>query len=153
MVKSAAKTVDDYLAELPEDRRAEVERVRNVVLDHLPDGYQELMQYGMIGYAVPLDRLPNTYNGEPLAYAALAAQKRYISLYLNNVYGDRDTETWFTERFRASGKKLDMGKSCVHFKRADDLPLDLIAETIARTPAEEFIAVYETSRAGRAKKR
>ena len=153
MVKSAAKTVDDYLAELPEDRRAEVERVRNVVLEHLPDGYQELMQYGMIGYAVPLDRLPNTYNGEPLAYAALAAQKRYISLYLNNVYGDRDTETWFTERFRASGKKLDMGKSCVHFKRADDLPLDLIAETIARTPAEEFIAVYETSRAGRGKKR
>ena len=149
MVKSAAETVEQYLAELPEDRRAEVGRVREVVLRNLPDGYEEVMQYGMIGYAVPLERYPNTYNGEALGYAALAAQKRYISLYLNNVYGDAETEAWFTERFRASGKKLDMGKSCVHFRRAEDLPLDLIGETIARTPAEEFIAVYEASRAGR----
>ncbi len=146
-MRSSATTVTQYLAELPEDRRAEIQRVRDVILKNLPDDYHELMQYGMIGYAVPLERFPVTYNGEPLGYVALAAQKRYCSLYLNNVYGDPETETWFAERFRASGKKLDMGKSCVHFKRADDLPLDLIAETIARTPAEDFIALYEAARA------
>ena len=78
MVKSAATTVEQYLAELPADRRQEVVRIRQVVLDNLPSGYEEIMPYGMIGYAVPLERCPDTYNGQPLGYAALAAQKRYI---------------------------------------------------------------------------
>ena len=107
------------------------------------------MQYGMIGYAVPRERYPDTYNGQLLGYAALAAQRCYKSRYLMNVYGAPDSEEWFTKRYLASGKKLDMGKSCVHFKRADDLPQDLIAETIARMPPDEFITTYEASLAAR----
>jgi hypothetical protein len=104
------------------------------------------MNWGMLSYEVPLSRYADTYNGQPLPYAALASQKRYMSLYLNSVYGDPATERWFTDRYEASGKRLDMGKSCVRFKHLDDLPLDLIAETIARTPVDDFIRRYETSR-------
>ena len=147
MVKSDAGTVQDYLDELPEDRRESMQAVRRVVLDNLPDGYEEMMLYGMIGWAIPLEVYPETYNGHPLAYASLGNQKNYMSLYLMNVYGDEVTEEWFKERYAASGKKLNMGKSCVRFKRADDLPLDLIGEVISRTPAEDYIRYYEQSRA------
>jgi hypothetical protein len=109
--------VDDHLAELTPARREAVEAVRRVVLDHLPDGYVETVQHGMISYIIPLQTLPETYNGQPLLYAALASQKNHMSLYLMNVYGDRETERWFTERHRTNGKKLDMGKSCVRFSR------------------------------------
>ncbi len=146
MVSSQAKTPDEYIAELPPDRREAINRVRDVVRQHLPEGYEEGMQYGMIGWYVPFSRLPKTYNGQPLGYAALANQKRYMSLYLNNVYGDPATEAWFRERFAASGHRLDMGKSCVHFRSADDLPLDLIGETIARTPVDRFVARYHAAR-------
>ena len=147
MVKSDAGTVQDYLDELPDDRRESMQAVRQVVLDNLPDGYEEMMLYGMIGWAIPLEVYPETYNGHPLAYASLGNQKNYMSLYLMNVYGDEVTEEWFKERYAASGKKLNMGKSCVRFKRADDLPLDLIGEVISRTPAEDYIRYYEQSRA------
>ena len=147
MVKSDAQSVEDYLDELPDDRRESMMAVRQVVLDNLPDGYEEMMLYGMIGWAIPLEVYPETYNGHPLAYASLGNQKNYMSLYLMNVYGDEVTEEWFKERFAASGKKLNMGKSCVRFKRADDLPLDLIGEVISRTPADDYIRYYERSRA------
>ena len=149
MVASHAGTVREYLAALPPDRRATVAAVRKVILEHLPRGFEEAMQYGMIGYRVPLARYPATYNGQPLAVAALAAQKGYTSLYLMNVYGDRATERWFADAFRKAGKKLDMGKSCVRFKSVDDLPLDVIGQAIARTSVEDFIASYEASRRGR----
>ena len=145
MVKSNAKTVEAYLEELAPERREVVSGVRRVVLDSLPDGYEETMQFGMISYVVPLERYRKTYNKLPLQYAALASQKNYLSLYLNNVYGDRETERWFVQEFEASGKKLDMGKSCVHFKRVDDLPMELIGQTIARTPVDDFIAGYEVA--------
>ena len=112
MVKSDAATVEDYLAGLPEERREAIEAVRRVVLEHLPDGYEECMQFGMIGYVVPLSRYPVTYNKQALQLAALASQKRYMALYLNNVYGDPETLEWFTSAYAASGKRLDMGKSC-----------------------------------------
>ena len=147
MVKSEAQTVQDYLAELPDDRRESMQAVRQVVLDNLPDGYREMMLYGMIGWAIPLEVYPETYNGHPLAYASLGNQKNYMSLYLMNVYGDQVTEEWLKEQFAARGKKLNMGKSCVRFKRVDDLPLDLIGEVISRTPAQEYIRYYEQSRA------
>ena len=146
MTQSKAQTVDEYISELTPDRRDAIGEVRKVVLDHLPDGYLETMQYGMIGYVVPLDKYPVTYNKRPLAYAALASQKNYMSLYLMNVYGDAETERWFTEQYKASGKKLDMGKSCVRFKKLEDLPTDLIGEVIARTSVAEFIRWYEDSR-------
>ena len=146
MARSKATTVEEYLDGLPDDRRETVETVRSVVRDNLPDGYKETMQFGMIAYVVPLERYPKTYNRQALQYAALAAQKNYVSLYLMNVYGDEETERWFLDSYRASGKRLDMGKSCVRFKSLDDLPLDLVGEAIARTPVDDYIALYETAR-------
>ena len=104
------------------------------------------MGWGMISYEIPLERYPKTYNGKPLSYAALASQKNYCVIYLMGVYGDGEQARWFREEFRKAGKKLDMGKSCVHFRTADDLPLDVIGQVIARTPPDRYIAIYEKSR-------
>ena len=146
MVRSAAATVEEYLQELVPDRREEIQAVRELVLDNLPPGYVETMNWGMITYEIPLERYPETYNKQPLMYAALASQKRYMSLYLMCVYSHRESRIWFEERFKASGKKLNMGKSCVRFRRVEDLPLDLIAETVAGTSVEDYIKFYEASR-------
>lgn len=146
MGKSAAATPDEYLASLPEDRRAALTAVRNVVNRNLPDGYREGIAYGMIGWYVPLERFPNTYNGQPLGLAALANQKQYMSLYLHSVYGDPATEAWFRDRWARSGKRLDMGKSCVRFRRLDDLALDVVGETIARADIATFLARYTAVR-------
>ena len=146
MVSSKATTVEEYLESLPEERRAAVSRVRDVILENLPEGYKEGMQYGMIGYYIPLKDYPETYNDQPLSYAALASQKNYMSLYLTNVYGDPHLEKKFKEAYDASGKKMDMGKSCVRFKKLEDLPLDVVAMAISATPVEQFIGIYEESR-------
>ena len=146
MVTSNAQTVDEYIAALPDDRREAVEAVRKVVRDNLPDGYREGMQFGMIGWYVPLERFPDTYNGQPLGLAGLANQRNYMSLYLNTVYGDPSTERWFRDRYAASGKKLNMGKSCVRFRNLEELPLDVIGETIARADVDRYIAGYEAIR-------
>lgn len=146
MVKSNAQTVDEYLTDLPADRKNAMVAVREVILEQLPEGYEESMQFGMIGYVIPLATYPKTYNGKPLMYAALASQKNYMSLYLMNIYVDQGAERWFTDSYRASGKKLDMGKSCVRFKSLEDLPMELIGKAIAHTLVPEFIAGYEDSR-------
>jgi hypothetical protein len=146
MASSRAATIEEYLEELPQDRREVVSAVRDVVRRNLPGGYRETMNRGMITYEVPLERYPRTYNGQPLAYAALAAQKNYFALYLTGAYQDPDAETWLREEFRKAGKKLDMGKSCVRFRKLDDLPLDVIGRAIASTPLDAFIARYEASR-------
>ena len=145
-MKSGAPTVDAYLAGLPEDRRAAIERVRRVILEHLPDGFEEVMQYGAISYVVPLERYPNTYNGQPLAVASLANQKHYMALYLMGVYGDEGVQRWLRERWEETGKKLDMGKSCLRFRRTDDLALDVLGEAIGRVSVDEFLSAYERSR-------
>ena len=145
MVSSKAETVEDYLAELPDDRRAAIAEVRDVILANLPKGYREVMNWGMIAYEVPLETFANTYNGKPLLYAALASQKNHMAVYLTTVYADEGTEIWFRERYLASGCKLDMGKSCVRFRNLDQLPVDLIGEVIGRTPVEEFIALHHRS--------
>jgi uncharacterized protein YdhG (YjbR/CyaY superfamily) len=144
MVSSDAASVEEYLAELPEDRRQAISRVRAVILANLPEGYEETMQYGMPSYIVPFERYPTTYNGQPLAVASLASQKNYMSLYLMSVYGERDQQ--FREEYERTGKRLDMGKSCVRFRSVDDLPLHLIARTIAATSVDDFIRTYEASR-------
>ncbi|MEX1009224.1 MAG: DUF1801 domain-containing protein [Acidimicrobiia bacterium] len=146
MVQSDATTVEAYLAELPEDRRATIEALRAVILEHLPEGFTEGMQQGMIGYYIPLERYPDTYNGQPLAIAALANQKRFMSLYLMGIYANEDDAWWFRERWTLSGKRLDMGKSCVRFRKLDDVPLDVVGAAIARTSADAFIADYERTR-------
>ena len=146
MVYSKAETVEEYLAEQTPDRREAMEMMRELILANLPPGYEETIQFGMIGYVVPLERYPVTYNKQALGVLALASQKNYMSIYLMSVYGDEETAKWFEEEFRASGKKLNMGKSCVRFKRPDDLPLDLIGKVVARTSVEEFIDLYERAR-------
>src|SRR5437867_9584228 len=123
---STAKTVADYLAELPPDRREAISAVRKVILKNLPKGFEEIMQYGMIGYVVPFKLFPAGYHcdpTQPLCYAGLASQKNHMAIYLMTVYGHKETEEWFVRAYKASGKKLDMGKSCVRFKKLDDLPL------------------------------
>lgn len=146
MVKSAAVTVDDYLRELPEERREVISRVRELVIANLPEGYREQISFGMIGYGIPLERYPDTYNGQPLGYIAIAAQKNGYSLYLNGAYMDPKLTAEIRDGFASAGKKLDMGKSCIRFRRIDDLPLDVIARAVARLTPEEFITMYERSR-------
>jgi hypothetical protein len=146
MVSSQAATVAEYLDELSEERRAVVARVRQTVLDHLPAGYQETMRWGMISYEIPLERYPDTYNGQPLAYIGLAAQKRHYALYLMGVYADSDQERRLREVYAERGLRLDFGKSCLRFRRLEELPMDLIAELVAATPPEAHIAQYEASR-------
>jgi hypothetical protein len=146
VVKSTASTVQEYLDSLPADRRAVIAAVREIVLRHLPQGYRETMNWGMISYEIPLEVYPTTYNGQPLSYAGLAAQKNHNALYLMAVYGDPAREARLREGFAQAGKKPDMGKSCVRFRRLEDLPLDVIGELIAGTPPDELIAAYEKSR-------
>ena len=146
MGQGMASSAEEMIAALPPDRAAAIARVREVILANLPPGYRESVRSGMIGYGIPLERYPDTYNGQPLAYAALANQKNHMALYLMSVYGSPDEERWFRARYAATGKKLDMGKACVRFKRVEDLPLDLIGETIARTPVDRYIAGYEAAR-------
>jgi hypothetical protein len=153
MVSSAATSVETYLASLPPDRRAEIVRVRSVVNANLPRGYEEGMMYGMIGWYIPLANYSETYNGQPLCLAGLAAQKQHLALYLMTVYGDPKVEQKFKAGFKAAGKKLDMGKSCVRFKTADALALDVIGETISRVTPDSYIASYEKALAARKTKR
>jgi hypothetical protein len=146
MASSHAATPAAYLKELPADRRREVSRVRAVVRKHLPAGYRERMNFGMITYEVPLERYPDTYNGQPLCYAGIAAQKNHLSLYLMPVYGDPKAAARLKAAFKDAGLKLDMGKSCIRFKRADDLPLDAIGELVAAVPVERFIGYAQAAR-------
>ncbi len=141
-----AKTPEEYLKKLPEDRRKALQAVRKVILKNLPEGYEEGAGFGMITYTVPKKVLPETYNGLPLCYAALASQKNYMSVYLMSIYGHKGTEKWFRDAFAAAGKKLDCGKSCVRFKKLEDLPLEVIGEAVARIPMKKWIEIYHQSR-------
>lgn len=141
-MKSNAATVEDYLAELDEDRRESIEEVRDVILANLPDGIVETMNWGMISYEVPLERFADTYNGQPLMFAALASQKRHMAVYLSAIYADPDLDEWFRSTYAGTGKRMDIGKSCVRFRTLDDLPLELIGEAIATVDADAFIELY-----------
>jgi hypothetical protein len=146
-MNSDATTIEGYLSGLEPDRRAVVQTVRDVVSAAMPAGYNEAVAWGMITWSVPLERYPDTYNGQPLGYVALAAQKRHYSLYLMGLYSDSEQDREFRSRWLASGRSLDMGKSCLRFKRLDDLDLDLVAEVVASTPVDDFLATYERVRA------
>jgi uncharacterized protein YdhG (YjbR/CyaY superfamily) len=149
MATSKAATVDEYLAELPPERREVVSRVRDLVRRNLPNGYEETMNWGMISYEIPLARYPNTYNRQPLSYVGLAAQKNYYALYLTSAYQNSEQGKQLAEAFKKAGKKLDMGKSCLRFKTLDDLPLDAVGRIVASTPPEKWIAQYEAARGKR----
>jgi hypothetical protein len=148
-MQSKATTVQQYLADLPEDRRAALQAVREVILKNLDEDYEEGMQYGMIGYYVPHRVFPSGYHcdpRQPLPFAALGSQKNYMSLYLMGVYGDGSQKAWLREAWAKTGKKLDMGKACVRFKKLADLPLDVIGEVIRRIPAKSYIEAYQGAR-------
>lgn len=141
-----AETVEQYLAALPEDRRAAISKVRAVIRKNLPKGYKEQITYGMIGWVVPHKLYPAGYHTDPkqpLPFAALASQKNYMSLYLMANYMRPGFEAWLRTEFEKRGKRLDMGKSCVRFKKLEDLPLDVLAETIAAVPVADYIMHYE----------
>jgi uncharacterized protein YdhG (YjbR/CyaY superfamily) len=144
-----ATSVDKYLADLPDDRREALQVVRKVILDNLPAGYEEVMNWDMITYQVPLETHPDTYNKKPLMFAALASQKNHMAVYLSSIYAHQDAAATFEQQYRATGKRYDVGKSCVRFRTIDDLPLDLIGRTIAASPVDAFIAGYEAARASR----
>lgn len=148
MARSAATTVDAYLDELPPERRAVAAALRELIVTHLPKGCVETMNWGMPSYEVPLSRYPTTYNGQPLGYVAFAAQKNGYSLYLSCVTVDAGREAALRVAFARAGKKLDMGKACIRFRRLDELALDAIGELIAGTSVAQFIADYERSRSG-----
>ena len=151
MASGRASTVAQYLRELPAERRRVIAGVRAVIRRNLPAGYRETMNWGMIAYEVPLSRYPDTYNGQPLCYAALAAQKNYCAVYLMGVYQDPGQLATLGAAFRKAGKKLDMGKSCVRFRTLEDLPLDAIGNIVAATPLEAFLERYEAGRRDRAR--
>ena len=152
-MKSAAKTVAEYLAGLPAERRSAFEAVRRVILKRLPKGFEEAVNWGMIVYQVPLKTYPDTYNKQPLLYAALASQKNHMAVYLMGIYGDPALRRTFEAAYKKSGQRMDVGKSCVRFRSLDDLPLELIGESIAAIDVKSFIGMAEKAGSARKSKR
>jgi len=148
-MQSSARTVGEYIKNLPIGRREAIREIRDVIKKNLPSGYEEGMQYGMISYFVPLSQYPDGYlnnKNTPLPYISLASQKQYISIYLMAIYGDKKADKWFREEYEKSGKKLDMGKSCVRARKIEDFPLDVIGKAVALVSSNELISLYEKSR-------
>lgn len=145
-MKSAATSVSSYLEDLPPDRREAIEIVRNEILRRLPKGYEETMGFGMIAYVVPLEIYPDTYNKQPLMYAALANQKNHMAVYLSAIYGSETERAKFEAAYAATGKRYDCGKSCVRFRNLDELPLAVVGDAIASMSMESFIAVAKAAR-------
>ena len=142
----AAKTVAEYLDGLPAEKRKAIEAVRKVIRTNLPKGYKETFGFSGIMYAIPLKDYPDTYNKQPLCYVGLTAQKHYNSLYLMSAYGSKSHLKELQDGFKKAGKKLDMGKSCIHFRTPDDLELNVIGKLIASVPPRKWIEMYEMSR-------
>lgn len=136
---SDANSVEQYLEELTEERRSALIIVRKVILDNLAEKYVEIMRRGMITYEIPLEIRPDTYNGEPLMYVALASQKQHMAIYLMSLYSDEETKEKMVSQWKARGTRLNMGKSCIRFTKIEKLELDLIAEAIRRFSVEEYL--------------
>jgi hypothetical protein len=152
----AFTTVDEYMKSLPADRRAAIGEMLKLILANLPKGYAERMQGSMIGYVVPHDLYPAGYHcdpRQPLQFAALVSQRNHMALYMMVLYGDSAFEQWLRKAWQASGKKLDMGKSCIRFRRLDDLPLDVVAQAVARVPVEAYVSRIEKMLGDRKRKR
>ncbi|HKX85442.1 MAG TPA: DUF1801 domain-containing protein [Flavobacterium sp.] len=146
-MQSKATTVSDYLEEIPEDRKIGFNRLRDVILQNLPKGFEECMGYGMMGYSVPHSIYPDGYHCDPkmpLPFAGMASQKNFIAFYHMGIYADAELLSWFTSEFpKYSKKKLDMGKSCIRFKKPDDIPFELIGELMQKITVQDWIATYE----------
>jgi hypothetical protein len=153
---SDVKTPAQYIASLPADRAKTIATVRAFVNKHIPRGYDECLVWGTIGWTIPLSRYPDTYNKQPICYVALSSQKNFYSLYLMGAFWSASQLEQLKAAFKAAGKKLDMGKCCVHFESPDDLPLEAIGKLISAISSEQWIEMYEQSRlktkAGQAQK-
>ena len=152
-MRSEAKTVEEYISSLPDDRRQAISTVREIILSNLPDGYEEAMNWGMISYQIPLEIYPDTYNKQPLMFAALASQKNHMAVYLTGIYISDESMKKFETEYKATGKRFDVGKSCVRFKKLDDLPLDLIGKTISSIEVDELIKITEEAQSTRKTKK
>lgn len=154
-MQSKATSPEQYINELPDDRREPVQKLRQVILNNLPNGYEEAMSYGMLGYVVPHSIYPNGYHCSPelpLPFMNLASQKNFIAVYHMGVYANKDLMAWFTSEYsKYSNRKLDMGKSCIRFKKMEDIPYQLIGELAAKMSVEEWIGNYESSIRNRSK--
>lgn len=141
------KTVEEYLKNIPQDRVQIIQKLRETIKEHLPTGFSEEIQYGMIGYVVPLDRYPKGYHCKkdtPLPFVSIASQKNTINIYHMGIYVNETLLNWFTKKFsEVSNRKLDMGKSCIRFKNFDEIPYDLIGELMTKMTIEEVIKIYE----------
>ena len=146
MNSSTPASIKEYLNCLPEDRQKALTVVRNLIIKNLPAGYKEVIKQGMISYVIPLERYPDTYNGQPLAIVSLTSQKNYMSVYMMCVYGSKEMKDWFIKEYQKTGKKLDIGKSCIRFKKAEDLALELIGEAIQKVPVKKYLEIYEQAR-------
>ena len=146
-MQSKATTPEQYLSELPEDRKEAMLRLRNAIKQNLPQGFEEVLSYGMLGYVVPHSIYPSGYHCDPklpLPFINLASQKNFIALYHMGIYADKNLESWFVSEYPKHVKtKLDMGKSCIRFKKMDDIPFDFIGELAAKLSVEDWISIYE----------
>ena len=142
-MRSTAATVGEYLAELAPDRRAAIAQLRQRVLENLPEGYVETMNWGMIAYEVPFAIAPNTYNGQPLMLAALASQKKHMALYLGGLSCIAGLKERFERHYRDKGLKLDMGAACLRFRSLDKVHLEAVAEVIRSVPVADFVAASQ----------
>ncbi|HSJ15192.1 MAG TPA: DUF1801 domain-containing protein [Longimicrobiales bacterium] len=146
MGAGASVTPEQYLEALPEDRRALIGAVRELILRNVPAGYTEAVAFDMLTWSIPLARYPDTYNGQPLACIALASKKNYCTLHLNSVYQSPEREQRLRAAYADAGRKLDLGKACIRFRRLEDLHTDAIAELIADVTPDCFIAEHEAAR-------
>jgi hypothetical protein len=148
-MQSTAATVEEYIESLPADRQEAISCIRNSIIDNLPEGYEEQMNYGMIGYVVPHSRYPAGYHcnpDQPLPFLSLASQKNYISVYHSGIYADQHLLDWFREKYNKLGiGKPDIGKSCIRFKKIDQIPVGLIGELASQISVDEWIKMYENS--------
>ncbi|WP_396192083.1 DUF1801 domain-containing protein [Flavobacterium sp.] len=148
-MQSAALTPDQYISELPEDRKIAMEQLRKIVLDNLPAGFKEVMSYGMLGYCVPHEIYPNGYHcnpKDPLPFFAIASQKNSINIYHMMLYADKELHDWFVAEYpKYSKSKLDMGKSCIRLKKTADIPYDLIGELMSKVTLDQWIERYEST--------
>ncbi len=148
-MQSKASTPDEYVAELPEERATAVQKLRDTIKKNIPDGFKETMSYGMIGYVVPHSIYPDGYHCSPelpLPFMNIASQKNFIALYHSGIYADEKLLNWFTSEYPKYVKtKLDMGKSCIRFKKPEQIPYDLIAELAQKMSVQDWIDKYESA--------
>ena len=144
-----ATSPDDYISQIPEDRKEPMRKLRQVILDNLPNGIEETMSYGMIGYVVPHAIYPDGYHCTPelpLPFMNIASQKNFIAVYHSGVYAKKELYDWFVSEYpKHSSRKIDMGKSCIRFKKIDDIPYGLIGELTTKMTTQEWIDIYETN--------